>query len=310
MTEITKYVSRNGDNPTYSTDLERLSDATIASLAGLGFLNNGKIIGGDWDGTSAKALNVGYLYFNGKLWGFPASMTQYTTGYLYAVAEWDADSTKTVTSGATKIEYQQRIKYTQAVEQTRVDDVSNADGTGKWFVGHISSSMRDLRELRYGVINGKSAFLQSLAGDALALNSITSQQLLLPHYVCSIGSEILIAPASQATSCLLSELIESDAERDLAWTKQIQLSTDATVNISTVEQFAAESAPDFIPLYIINPRGIENSLSVHITDGLGQTTIEIPRNNRCILQFQKQIDKSTNKVGYFLSSITYRGVTA
>lgn len=310
MAEITKYVSRNGDNPTYSTDLERLSDATIASLAGLGFLNNGKIIGGDWDGTSAKILNVGYLYFNGKLWGFPASMTQYTEGYLYAVAEWDADSTKTVTSGATKIEYQQRIKYTQVVEQTRIDDVSNADGTGKWFVGHISSRLMDLRELRYGIINGKSAFLQSLAGEALALHSITSQQLLLPHYVCSIGSTIITIPSSQATSYLLSDLVENDAGRDLAWTKQIKLSTDATLSISTVEQISADSAPDFIPLYIINPRGIETSISVHITDGLGATTIEIPRNNRCILQFQKQVDKTTNAVGYFLSSITYRGVMA
>mgnify|MGYP006981376138 CR=1 FL=1 len=176
MAEITKYVSRNGDNPTYSTDLERLSDATINAFAGLGFLNEGKIVGGDWDGTLEKMANAGFLYFKGKLWGFDDTLKYKVNYYLYAVAEWDDDSTKVVTVGSTKTEYKQRIKYTQAIEATQIADVDNGDGTGKWLVSQIGGSIRNL-DIRYNVINPTVAFRGTLPAIALEDDSINQRQI-------------------------------------------------------------------------------------------------------------------------------------
>lgn len=185
MANYTKYVERNGDNATYSTDLQSFSEASQAIMSMLPFKS--PAILGNYD--EGNILKTGALYYNGVLYAPPTGIAQYTENqYLYAVAEWDSTSVRTVTEGTSQVTYKQRITYYQKVQATQVADVDNGDGTGSWLIGQITSpNMRTWRRnifgdpqslIDLGALPGDVIVDGTMDGSAIMNNSLDGASLI------------------------------------------------------------------------------------------------------------------------------------
>lgn len=194
MANYTQYVGRNGENATYSTDLQSFSEAMQAIVSMLPFKSPSIV--GNYDEGNITA--VGALYYKGNLYAPPSGVEYYPENqYLYAVAEWDSTSVRTVTEGTSQVTYEQRITYYQKVQATQVADVDNGDGTGSWLIGLITlpnmttwrrnifgdpQSLIDVGALpgdviSDGTMDGSAIMDSSLSGTSLINNSVPGTKL-------------------------------------------------------------------------------------------------------------------------------------
>lgn len=301
---FTKYVERNGDNPTYSTDLQALSEAAQSIMQMLPFKNPSIL--GNYDSNDLS--KVGIVYYNGQLYNSPDGITNYPEDkFLYVEAKWDETSTKTVVSGTTQVTYQQRIVYQQKIEDTAVANVNNGDGTGKWQIGELTgSNLSSWREgilgnpnliatdstllgdaIIPGTLDGDRVKSNTLLGDAIAdetidgtekiaNNSISLEKMAQYNPQCIVDG--WVTASNSVNNYSFVNLVSLSGDWSEAYVKGINATADVVQSIIlNVSTLSLRNTPDtiVIPILLKNKAGVVINISPNLTIA-GNPTQNVP----------------------------------